>query len=507
MPSDTSKLKQAEGHVDGTALPRLQASLPATIERLDVHKVEDPAIEGLDGAIEIDAVAVTRQAKAPNDNGYLIEPEGFDVSRFLKNARLYADHDRSIRMTIGHVTQLNISRQRITFKAVIPHFKDELREAIRLDIERGLVKGISIGFFVQESEPVYETREVTDDNGEKTKRDVLIGLRVTKGRLLEISVVGQGADEDALIRKVKSFTVDGAVADIPADQWVRKSDDTGHSHVLKYADAVLLSLATTEPVVFAPVGLQTANPDDWKAIPYSKHGDSPKASIDTAWNGPKVKAAASVEQLAKISVFEDKDSLDTKSGYKGPHHEPGGKVVWNGVRAAMGVLLGARGGYKGVDDVELRKGYAHLAKHYKQFDKPAPEYQAYDNDDLLTMASEGIIILPGHAIVNRVVCTDNADDDDSADIEVAESSLGMIADIADVTDVNELHAIADESRKAAAEKAQYQRDIALLESALAETRKRRLERTAQFLGLVAMVSSAVEDLQATAIGCARNTER
>jgi hypothetical protein len=75
------------------------------------------------------------------------------------------------------------------------------------------------------------------------------------------------------------------------------------------------------------------------------------------------------------------DPPQEKQAYKLPHHEllDGRlKVVWHGVRAAMQVMSGARGG------VELaesdRKGvYQHLAEHYEQFDKEPPSYDEIES--------------------------------------------------------------------------------------------------------------------------------
>jgi HK97 family phage prohead protease len=112
---------------------------------------------------------------------------------------------------------------------------------------------------------------------------------------------------------------------------------------------------------------------DWKAIPYSRHGAESTQDEDTPWDGPQVRADADVDQLKKISLFEDKEHLDIKDGFKGHHHQTDGAVNWNGVRSAMGVLRGARGGFTGIEDAELSKGYDHLVDHYKQFEKEAPE--------------------------------------------------------------------------------------------------------------------------------------
>ena len=85
---------------------------------------------------------------------------------------------------------------------------------------------------------------------------------------------------------------------------------------------------------------------------------------------------------------EDPDNLRT---YAGPHHDIiDGRLtcVWRGVRAAMGSLVfGARGG-RISDDGERRAVYGHLSKHYKDFDKPIPEFREYTDEELKELFAE-----------------------------------------------------------------------------------------------------------------------
>jgi len=59
-----------------------------------------------------------------------------------------------------------------------------------------------------------------------------------------------------------------------------------------------------------------------------------------------------------------------------PHHKAEktgvGKVVWRGCAAAMGALMGARGGVD-IPEGDVEAVYKHLARHYEQFDKVPPE--------------------------------------------------------------------------------------------------------------------------------------
>ena len=118
---------------------------------------------------------------------------------------------------------------------------------------------------------------------------------------------------------------------------------------------------------------------------------APKAPEEREWNwhgtaeADKAEAiidrggwAAFVAAHAWYDPDEDEqhDPPQERQAYKLPHHEIVDgrvRVVWAGVRSAMQVLAGARGG---VDLPEPdRKGvYRHLARHYDEFGKAAPPY-------------------------------------------------------------------------------------------------------------------------------------
>ena len=123
------------------------------------------------------------------------------------------------------------------------------------------------------------------------------------------------------------------------------------------------------------------NMDNKGVIGYKK---TPLADIDESWSASQEvkKAKGNASALKTIHTWvdisdEDYDSTESK-WYKLPHHKGDGNhsCVWRGVSAAMGALLGARGGVNvpGND----RKGiYNHLKKHYAEFDKEVPEFKEY----------------------------------------------------------------------------------------------------------------------------------
>jgi len=106
------------------------------------------------------------------------------------------------------------------------------------------------------------------------------------------------------------------------------------------------------------------------------------ADENTAWAGSAETAKVEIEDLKLICAWYNSANPDIKASYKLPHHRVSDKkAVWRAVYAAMAALLGARGGVK-LPDTDKQGVYNHLAKHYKQFDKEAPELKKYSSDEL-----------------------------------------------------------------------------------------------------------------------------
>ncbi len=116
-----------------------------------------------------------------------------------------------------------------------------------------------------------------------------------------------------------------------------------------------------------------------------------KADEDESWGGPSLgdftnKYWADMSDAEKRNVAEHyawtpKMPPEKFTDLKLPHHRPkDGAVVWRGVSAAMGALLGARGGID-IPEADKQKVYKHLTAHYKQFDKEPPTFINNNNGD------------------------------------------------------------------------------------------------------------------------------
>lgn len=111
------------------------------------------------------------------------------------------------------------------------------------------------------------------------------------------------------------------------------------------------------------------------AVPFKSHGIVD--DIDATWDGPaQVKACGDdLDKLKSICTWFDSENNEKKSAYKLPHHRAEDmKAVWKGVAAAMGALMGSRGGVD-IPEGDRKATYSHLAKHYKEFGKEAPDYE------------------------------------------------------------------------------------------------------------------------------------
>lgn len=276
------------------------------------------------GSLEVkknEVVGIASSGKTDR-HGHIIKQDGWMLSLFKRNPVFLASHN-SFEFPIGKITKIAIEEGKLMFRAVFTEATQPAREARQL-VKEGVLKTFSVGFIPREFD-------------EKNSRII------TKAELLEISLVALPANPDAV---VIAKGLENDLAEEMIKSWLLDEKLKGEVDDL----------------------------ENKKVIPYSIHGDSEKAPLGTEWDAGIEVKKASIEQLKKMCTWFDTEKEDTKGAYKLPHHKTSGAVVWKGVTSAMAALMGARGGVALPGDD--RKGvYNHLAKHYKQFDREAPEFK------------------------------------------------------------------------------------------------------------------------------------
>ena len=419
-----------------TELVRHEQQQPEPTEQAAGGKRHGVTVEE-NGDVVFWALAVDANKK-PNRKGFMFKwdkIEDVDVTQLRGNPVLLFLHN-DYALPIGTIEQIEVTAREVWMQCRIRGQYDEL-EPLRARVAAGDVRAVSIGFYVNLSEDIELPKGSTHSTWEGK------ALLVKSFEIVELSVVPIGAHETALIKQAAGDDGAALSGDIFGPKRIRwdadTSDDGGRvlyrlslepsQQATEYTCECIKcghTLKTTKHCkdVKCPKcegtmrrkerpgpGEETAPEPDvqataWKAIPYSRHGDRPKADEGTAWDGPKAVREAEIDDLKIMATIEDTDNLEAKAGYKLPHHQASGKhpVVWRGVAAAMGVLLGARGGVKGVSKAEKKKAHAHLAKEYKRFDKDPPAFQVaeadgterdYTADELSELHVDGAIAIPG----------------------------------------------------------------------------------------------------------------
>jgi len=132
-------------------------------------------------------------------------------------------------------------------------------------------------------------------------------------------------------------------------------------------------------------GMNPATVASKAAIPFK---DTGKADESEPWSAPGLEAFSDESfgdlpesqrrRIAGHFAWSASTPPETFGDLKLPHHEASksgiGPAVWRGVSAAMGALMGARGGVD-IPDSDRQAVYTHLSRHYEQFGKEAPDFK------------------------------------------------------------------------------------------------------------------------------------
>lgn len=254
-------------------------------------------------------------------DGMVITADGWQLDNFKRNPVFLFSHDYFNRPPIGKVVNIEAKDKRLLADVEFDP-GDEFAQSIKRKYEGGFLSAVSVGFDPQTIEPAV--------NGNPP--------RVTKADLLDISAVMVPADPGALKERQKR----------------------GYAALVKDLSAIL-----------------EETDDEPKRAAIPPHS-APKANEDAAWDGPGQVGMCPAEEmpLRRMMAWVDGEGdPDAKQSYKLPHHNADGDVVWRGVAAAMARLLQAG---TQIPDSDRRGVYNHLARHYTQFDKEAPEFRSHE---------------------------------------------------------------------------------------------------------------------------------
>lgn len=253
--------------------------------------------------------------------GEVVDQNGWDLAPYLTNPVVLWAHDY-YSLPIGMCDKIGLDDVGGGKKGLVaegrfaPEAANPFAQQVRKLYDAGIVRTTSVGFIAQEMQ----------------------GNTVTKAELLEFSFVP-----------------------VPANPYALS---------LGKAQKIGLDLA-----MLAMKGIKITELEMKGAIPYADHGTAPE---DAEWDGAKEVQACGddFEKLKEICAWYDTEKPDVQASYKLPHHQADGlKAVWKGVAAAMSALMGGRGGVD-LPEGDRKAVYDHLAAHYKEFGKDAPEYKA-----------------------------------------------------------------------------------------------------------------------------------
>ncbi len=344
------------------------------------------------GDVVFDAVAVDKNT-VPNRRRFVMDwdkPSDVVLSNFRRNPVLLYFHD-SDRIPVGWIEQVDVDDKAVKMVCRIPDLSNEpdmadfdkqILAPIRGAVRSGLLKAVSIGFYILAGEEVKD-----DKHG--------FYLRVKKLEIVELSLCSIGAHPSALIKvqgvDIPAFTVGEDTEEATAEAGVLYRMSLHAEHAETDGDAPGDTEAPSEGAG-APSNAQTKPVDQWRAVSWWQSKPERDAAFDTAAEID----AATPDRLAEMATL-------TRGGRCALiHHRAteGNPVVWEAVARAMAVLLGARNGIRDLSAEARRAAYDHLSAEYRLFGVEPPEYspENIDKKGLQSLHEQGIIIIPGMAL-------------------------------------------------------------------------------------------------------------
>lgn len=372
------------------------------------------------GGAEDRTLRFTISTKAVDRDGDTIDPKGWDLSNFKRGGSVLWAHDNS-QLPVARPTRTWVDGGKLKSHARFPT-EDvyPFGDLVYRMIQDGMLRATSVGFLPKE----------WTLNEERKNAVGMPGVDFTKQELLEYSVVPVPSNPEALLEaKTKSAydlsllrdwcekTLDGENTEAI---WVPRKDIESTWDVLKNVQVkgdagVIFDFSEIDDSETSASPVEEKTVITWAAA----HPDgTPAEEPEDPWDGPAQIAAASIEDLLVMSAWrEDKPVEDLiKSDFKLPHHDWRGEHAVNlrGVRAAMGALLGARGGVEIPED-ERQGVYDHLARHLREdFDVEPPEFRSYSNEEFQKLFGDDC---SGIGVLDSETVDDHATEDAVGDAD------------------------------------------------------------------------------------------
>ena len=353
--------------------------------------------------------------------GDIIRQDGWDLKNFMKNRVVLWGHNvRQDRPPIGKAVKVWLDGKTYKTKKLMFDIQFDLKDDFAAEIYRkvldGFVNTVSVGFIPLEREDnVYTKNELLELSfvPVPANPEAVVTLRSAgfdPVELKDLYKAKSDADVDTILEssgeeKEETAVEDEDITNGSADEETSENDGVEQPTTDEVSEVVEDELETEvneteEAVEEEKEGEIEEEPkkdeeekEEEDVVVEPTKGVVPFSALDTApeseeWDGQGEVAKAEVANLLELCAWHDSDNLEAKSSYLLIHHRASDKkAVWRGVVMAMASLLGAKGGIE-LPETDRKAVYDHLAKHYEEFKKTAPDYALVEERVLSKLAEE-----------------------------------------------------------------------------------------------------------------------